>query len=272
MAQRRMWVAGGLALWISVIVVGAGARPDSSTWIGTSNVDTLLLVAACVVALAVIALLIWAGPSEGRVELSERDQSSSLATLALVALALLVWNALPEIEIAQQEEETQVPTSAAGALEPTIEDIPPPQAVVELRDLTLLFIGGAVLAAAVVIARRSRVAEPEPMRTSEDRYAEALTTARRRLEKADDPRTAVLHAYAELEEALAEIGRPRRPADTVAEHQRRVLDEEALDAEPFDALATLYRSARFSSIAIDERDRAMALAALDRSRSLIGKR
>lgn len=273
MGPQSVRVAGGLALWVVVIVVAAGPRPDNSTWIGTSNIDVLVILFACVLTLAVVALLIWAGPGEGRTERSERNPLASLATVALIMVALVVWNSFgPEIDPLRPDDTAEV-ANAEGSPQLAAGDEAPPEAAVELRDLALLLIGGVVLAVVgMVAARRNRVAEPEPTLTNEDRYEEALTTARRRLATGDDPRLAVLHAYADLEEALAEIGRPRRPSDTVAEHHRRVLHEEGLDQQPFEVLASLYRSARFSSEALDQRDRETAIAALDRSRSVIGER
>lgn len=264
----------GLALWVTVIVVAAGRRPDKQTWIGTTAMDTVLLVAACIYVFAVLGFMIWVGRGDRPIETQRQRNWGSPAAILLIGLALFVWDAaglsleFPQTPPAEPQSNADVAFGAADASD--VEEAPTP--VVELRDLILV----AVLAvgtgfAAVLFSRRSNAESEVDTHDEAEQYAEALVTARRRLRTDGEPRSAILAAYAELEASLEEIGEGRDPADTVAEHHRRVLDRHRLDARPFEVLASLYRSARFSTASVNEADRRAALAALDEAVGAIGE-
>lgn len=267
------WIAGGVALWIVVVVVGAGRRPDATTWIGTTGVDAVVILTACAGLLVVLAYLLsgryrWEAP-----ERSLRNPWAQIVPLLLILLAVVVWNrvasdsGLPDLEESVEDIlDAMMPEISTEPAEPA------PPAVFELRDILLVATGlGAGLLGLWALAYLRRVGSDDAATGGEaEQYHAALRSARHRLGTSRDPRTAILLAYADLEAALAEIGQARGVADTVAEHQERVLREFRLDERPFHALAALYTRARFSSDSVTEQDRVAATVALDQSLGLIG--
>lgn len=269
-----MWVAGGLALWILVVVIGAGPRPDSQTWIGTTGVDVVLITAACVVSIVMLLVLLlsqrpgWTTPKK-----SLRNPWADLVPLLLMVAAALVWR-----RVAGDADFSAVGASVEdlfGSLTPDLEDVPEepaPPTVFELRDLMLVGVVLAVVAATAMALRlRARIVQDPDVATTVavQEYEHALQGIRQRLASSPDPRTAILLAYADLEAALADLGRGRQPADTVREHQLRVLKDLGLDDRPFQVLAGHYRTARFSSASISESDRETAINALDEALDLL---
>jgi Domain of unknown function (DUF4129) len=87
------------------------------------------------------------------------------------------------------------------------------------------------------------------------------------LESENDPRHAVIKAYAGMEHALAEDGLPRRPSETPLEYLHRALERLSASAAATTRLTSLFEQARFSSHVIDEPMRREALAALGDLRS-----
>lgn len=77
------------------------------------------------------------------------------------------------------------------------------------------------------------------------------------------PRNAIVHCWLRLERAVERAGLERDPADTPAEFTARVLRHYAVDLPAIDALAALYREARFSTHVLGEHEREVAVAALD---------
>ena len=268
-------IGGCLAFWVAVIVISAGERPDASTWIGTNGVDAVIVGCGCIGLVVVLAYMLSGRYSWSPPDRSQRSVWTQLATFALLGLALLVWNSVgPNLDLTQAETPIEeVLEAVAPDLEPE-PDEPAAQPVVELRDLLVLAIVavGAAVGVASVRAMRKADLEADISRGAEaQQYETALRSARARLGEGDDPRAAVLHAYAELEATLADLGLARIESDTVPEHQVRVLAAFDLDQRPFRVLADLYETARFSSTAIGVTERDRARAALDDALGLIGE-
>lgn len=76
------------------------------------------------------------------------------------------------------------------------------------------------------------------------------------------PRNAIVACWLALEEVAADVGIPRRPAETSAEFTRRVLARYVVDSTAINELAVLYREARFSEHALTEVHRRAAIDAL----------
>ena len=76
------------------------------------------------------------------------------------------------------------------------------------------------------------------------------------------PRNAIVACWLRLEEAAAEAGVERGPAETSAEFTTRVLGSLAVDAAVINSFADLYREARFSRHEVGEPARQSAVAAL----------
>lgn len=76
------------------------------------------------------------------------------------------------------------------------------------------------------------------------------------------PHNAIVACWLRLEEAAAEAGVERGPAETSAEFTTRVLGSLAVDAAMINSFADLYREARFSRHEVGEPARRAAVAAL----------
>ncbi len=77
-----------------------------------------------------------------------------------------------------------------------------------------------------------------------------------------DPRSAVIAAYGAMEGTLAAHGVARSPAEAPREYLRRVLTSSSVSEPEARTLTELFEEARFSTHAIPERGRALALSAL----------
>lgn len=76
------------------------------------------------------------------------------------------------------------------------------------------------------------------------------------------PRNAIVACWMRLEGDAATVGLERLVSETSAEYTERVVASASLDPAPIGELAGLYREARFSDHAMDDRHRERALAAL----------
>jgi Domain of unknown function (DUF4129) len=132
--------------------------------------------------------------------------------------------------------------------------------------LVLLVAGLALLASGLLHRpgwrRRPPVPEGDPLEPA-DRSATALPGAvERALDAVEDPdaREAVVQAWLLLGRAAAASGTAPRPAETAAEYARRLAAERGLPAGAVEALAALYREARFSTHEVrpEQRDAARA--------------
>ena len=77
-----------------------------------------------------------------------------------------------------------------------------------------------------------------------------------------EPRNAIVRCWVELEKAVEAAGLPRDPSETPRELTTRVIGNYVVDRHAIDVLAELYREARFSNHALEERDRSAARTAL----------
>ncbi|HXH87537.1 MAG TPA: DUF4129 domain-containing protein [Gaiellaceae bacterium] len=77
-----------------------------------------------------------------------------------------------------------------------------------------------------------------------------------------DPRLAVIRAYARLERALAAYGLPRRPAEAPLEYLARMLEELSVSRIAVRRLTLLFERAKFSQHAVETEMKESAIAAL----------
>ncbi|TDD45255.1 DUF4129 domain-containing protein [Kribbella antibiotica] len=130
----------------------------------------------------------------------------------------------------------------------------------------LAVLGGlGLLWALYAVARRerdrSKVAEGERVRA--ERLADAVATGLAQVETGT-PDDAVIACWVALERAAAAIDLVRRPAETSAEFTARVFSSSKTSHADLDALAALYREARYSTHSSSETDRSAARAVLER--------
>ena len=141
-----------------------------------------------------------------------------------------------------------------------------------------LVVGGLVVAALLALLwswslgpwRRSSPPLPGTPLPPEDQppvdadAAEAgLTASLATVAAGDDPRAAIVNAYLQLLEALAEAGGARRQEEAPHEHLNRVLGPLGVRPEPIHQLAELFVMARFSPHPVTEQHRDEAAALLN---------
>lgn len=266
--SRRRTIALVLAGWVALMVVSAGRSSDDGEWITVPDLSWLLAAALGLSALVGLVTLIVVRPSMKqaagqRKRMSIRSLLFAVAVVAALALILDGQEILeetppdpvsPELDLAAQDapDDSLIGTTVDGG---------------DMAALVLL----AGFAAAVLVWTRSRpmpesaaTTEPEPL--LEPEIVAAVDDATEFLLHGDDPREAVMAAYASLEHALASKGRSRRASETPTEHLHRSLQGIPLLVAPAVKLGHLYELARFSEALITLQDQQEAADALDQAR------
>ncbi len=116
--------------------------------------------------------------------------------------------------------------------------------------------------AVVAIWRRAAVIEDRGEVASNDVVEDAATEALVELRLGDDPRSAVLRAYAAMEQVLANAGWERRTWEAPGEYLSRVAPRIGSGSTAGLTLTRVFEVARFGRRAISEADRAAAEEAL----------
>jgi len=266
---RRRVVAFALVGWVVVVVVGAGRAPDSDEWIVVPDLGAGLLAVFGLFALTGLAMLVYFRPKHGA-GFRPRPKQSLRAWILVGIVVVLIAIAFgprefPEVEASAEPEPVLIAEQgdiAAGEGEGG------GTGGSGIAALLLVF----VIVGAVLLRSRHRLirittgfADQSTELLDED-LASAIDEAIHQLQSATEPRMAVLAAYASLERALAERGRPRHPAETPTEHLARVLAAFPMVASPAVRLGRLYEVARFSDHPITNNDRNRAGEALVRAR------
>ncbi|MFB6724449.1 DUF4129 domain-containing protein [Kribbella sp. NPDC056345] len=133
--------------------------------------------------------------------------------------------------------------------------------LVMLAVLVGLALAWALYAGVRMQRDKSAAAEGERVRT--ERLAEAVATGLTQVETGT-PDDAVIASWVALERAAAAADLTRRPAETATEFTARVFSSAQVSREDLDALAALYREARYSRHVGTEAARAAARAVLQR--------
>ncbi|MFI2102405.1 DUF4129 domain-containing protein [Isoptericola sp. NPDC019693] len=204
----------------------------------------------------------------------------TLAPLAAATLALLVvlgaatatpWRfSLPDVALPAPTASDPVVDRRPGQLVPS--DQEPPSTDVITWIVVALSVAGALLVAVLLwlLARRAvrALATPEEDDDADDltpghattatvadlplpELQDAVTTALARIDAAATPHDAVVAAWVALEDAAAEHGTRRDPAQTTTEFTARLLtahrhDGRTVPATDVDTLRRLYQHARFT--------------------------
>ncbi|HKF00329.1 MAG TPA: DUF4129 domain-containing protein [Actinomycetes bacterium] len=259
---RRALAVAGVAGLLGVVAAGSlgsplGAPPGRGRPRFPVELVEVLAVLGLLAGLAALALLLAAVrgtrprrfPPHGRAAVS----------LALLVLLVVAAWALPRIAgPAGDRPAPQVapatPTAPAAGRDPVL--VRPGWTPVVLTAL-------ALAAAAAALAARGRPGRPARAdgapAAGDPGPAPAAGTAP---EGEQDPRRAVLAAYAQLERDLAAHGLARGRSETPREHLARALAAPGVPGAPATRLADLFELARFSRRRIDAGMRGQALAAL----------
>ena len=114
--------------------------------------------------------------------------------------------------------------------------------------------------AAIVMRRRALSLEA---RTIEEALAEVMDDALDDIRAENDPRRAIIAAYARMEKLLAGFGRARAPSEAPFEYLARVLLELRVSRHPVEALTELFERAKFSAHALGAEDKSRAIDSLE---------
>lgn len=127
---------------------------------------------------------------------------------------------------------------------------------------------GLIVAAVVayVVAERRALGGRRGDDSLAEQLAVVLDETLDDLRAEDDPRRAIIAAYARLERVLAANGVPRRAADTPAEYLRRVLRDLELEPAAVERLTALFTEAKFSRHDVDTTMKEEAIDALEQVR------
>ena len=243
--RRRLLVPVALLVGvIGVTTVAAGEDAPDDVLVGVGLLPELLLGVLGFISLLVLILMVVAaarpvGPVEDRPSGTKRLWA--LVAIAALVLVLALW---PRAEDDGDDDGPAVATSELPADTSTADPRP-----VVTRSQAAALATLLVASVAAIVWARSRTARstdpPAQAARAAERFPAAVRAANRRLDD-DQPRAAVIAAYAELEEALTELGLGRRPTETPTEHMRRVGPAVSVRPEALARLARLYELARFS--------------------------
>jgi hypothetical protein len=240
---------------------GGPARPALPAWPLLFVVGVGLVMSASLGIAVLVPLARYRAGHSGRRAL--RAGPLTLALSLLVPAAVIAIYATP---LSGGPRATLAPPSSNSTHDPR-ERKPSEPGADQSKGIAALAAGiaaGVVGLAAVALARaRRRAPEPLPRAT----VAEGARDAAAAAAIPDDPRAAVLAAYARMEAALATVGLARRPSDAPREYLARL--EAALGGgrAPAARLTELFERARFSPHPVGEDLRRDAIGALESLRA-----
>ena len=264
---RQAWGAGVLIASIAllgIVVVAAEGRPlegptsSARLDVGTAWRDALIAAFAfALVAGAVLVVWSLLAPRRRVARAPRKRRHQWLVTAVALLLTFVAYLALrPNLDDDDDATASGDPPAASDE-RGTSPSSPPPWAVLALGGVV-----AAALAASIVAARRLGPPDGRAPDPDADPLLQALDASIEDLEREDDPRSAVIAAYARLLDGFERCGLGRRPSETPLEHLRRGLAALPLRPEPAERLTHLFLEARFSPHPIGPAERDEAHAAL----------
>ena len=274
-AWRSVLAIGGLmALLALVAVAAAGHAPSAGASRPSAPAPKLLrdyvaTLAILIMPLGVI-LIVWAGlmsrvykdvplktPKGYPVRGVPRPFIQIAIIIAVIALALRFH----PFDNGEQGSGSSNPTPAAA--KPANDD-QKSEYEPQFRWLPMIVVGSLILgiggAMAVLAARRQReLLAATPIRET---LAEVLDETLDDLHNEEDPRKAVIGAYAKMERTLAARGVPRRESEAPAEYLTRILEVVSASGHSVRRLTRLFSRARYSPHEIDAQMKEEAIDAL----------
>lgn len=268
----RWPIVGALAGWAILVVVGAGPSVDDSL-LGVDGLDDVWAVILFAAAFVGLIIFIYLNPfTRTFTAPDQRRRRSRAGLVAFILLLVVIWR--PDLldwltALRDNSDETVTPEVQAAPQADVQDDGEgiAPEVIAQASDV-LMLVGALVFVAAVWWLVRSRMT-PELLDSDtefavpEAELAGAVGQAALALDAEDDPRLAVLKAYAILERILADHDVPRSRTETPREHLQRALAGLAINTSSLLSLADLYELARFSERPITVADRSRAATLLD---------
>lgn len=279
-AERATRAAAVVAVLLGLLAVVALTssrnRPSVSDGADLGAVadvrDIFLTVGATLYAVVIVGSmwLLWKFRSGGR---GTRRRLSMGAFFLFVLLALgLSWAIRHRPAVDQPGQDEIVFGSAVPQLQPppveqsrATKPLPPAEFRWELSAALLAAIIAITLALVIIHRRRATDVELEPLSDREGAVAELAMIVEGTLDdlrNEEDPRRAVIAAYAQMERALAGHGLPRERSEAPFEYLSRMLRELRVRAASALALTELFERARFSDHVIDAAMKSEAIDAL----------
>jgi hypothetical protein len=279
--ERRVSLPGrpflaALSIAALLVVVALASRPEGVRLqpdVGGEParvlLDTLfyLFLLAALLGLLVAGWVLWPHPEMDLQPMSRRRWSVILAILAAVTVVVLVWwrarwGPFPNLPIGQP------PGGAAGGPQ---QRQPGPAAARGVDWLALLLTAAAAVVAGTVLwlQLRPRRRRADERRALGEALGSVLDDAIEEVEGEQDPRRAVIAAWARTERVLSRQGLPRHAAEAPFEYAARALQELGAPAAGLQGLAWLFEWARFSLHEVTPAMREDALARLRAVREVV---
>jgi Domain of unknown function (DUF4129) len=270
---RSVLAIGGLmALLALVAVAAAGHAPSSGASQPSAAAPRLLKDYIATLGILSIPLglliIIWAMLMQRvykDVPLKSKTQLHGVPP-AYIAIAVLIALIAIGIRFADPNRQGPGPLPPRGTAEPEPTKATDPSDPYEpqFQWLPVILVGSLVLgiggAMVLMSARRQReLLAATPIRETVDEVlAETLDDLRRE----QDPRKAVIGAYAKMERTLAARGVPRRESEAPVEYLTRILDVVSASGHSVRRLTGLFARARYSPHEIDAKMKEDAIDAL----------
>ncbi|MBI4934086.1 MAG: DUF4129 domain-containing protein [Actinobacteria bacterium] len=292
--SRPAWWLAGVALLLTVLVASAAGVFRHFEPADIDRGDALRRAAIGAVIGGVVASGVFLG-------LRRRDRAPDRETLKGLAMVLVSLFAIAAVTTSprsapQTDDVTPPATTVLLPSNPTTDTGPPADRPADdttgsSEDVGSGLMGviiGFGLAAIVAIMltyrrtrddRRGRLAPwgsapmlPEPAPMDEEAAAQTFADTARLLLDDDDPRRAVIAAYAALLDGLADAGAPRAPYEAPEEHLHRALDALDIPADASAVVTDLFLLARFSEHPVTDTERRRAVAALQAAERALRER
>lgn len=275
--SRALMLTALAVVLLGLVVVAAGGYRlggSSSTQASPYAVDTLLTIVIALYAIGAVALFagtIWAGAEVRRNPKLRASRRSGLpfGLALLLALAILgfVTRFHGRIDLSRlhaptaptQTVVTSSPNPGQKQGQPAATHQPHFQLV---PFLAVLAAAAAALGALYAAERRRKHRLPQPADVRAE-LADALDETLEDLRAEQDPRRAVIAAYARMERVLAKHGIPRRRFEAPNEYLARVLADLTQRSRAAERLTELFERARFSTHEIGPEAKEAAIEAVE---------
>ena len=272
---RALLLATAAVALVALVAVAAGGYRlggSSSTQASPYAVDVVLTVVIAlylIAAVGVVVVMFWSGLELRRIPRQQTKGQRTLRTgVILVGMAILVtiaanryhWWAHPPRPPAQQTAAGGKGGRSHAKGSHTAQTHKAQLRLVPF--LVVLGAGGVAFAAFVIAERRRRRRLPKDWGVAEV-LSDVLDETLDDLRAEQDPRRAVIAAYARMERSLAAHGIPRRRFEAPHEYLTRVLSEVSGGRLAATRLTALFERARFSPHEVDENMKASAIEAIE---------
>jgi hypothetical protein len=254
---RRVSRSGGLLAALSIalllLLVALASRPESGIPLppvgdepGRVAVDIVfyLLLCAGLLGFAVAAWALWPNPDLEMQPIERRRLSLGLAVLAALAVLALVWarNRWGRL-LSLPGRQSSPAGSSPGKL---LQAGPPVSHGTDWLAISITLL--VLVAVAILLWRQVRPERrrPRPARRPWPRLAQVLDDMLEDVLAEEDPRRAVIAAWARMERVLAAHGHARRPAEAPSEYAARAFADLGLAGSALEGFPGLFEWARFS--------------------------